>query len=58
LEEILFKISDYYDTEIDATIRGLASVIEPIMIVLIGSVVGLIVVSLYLPIFNLVNVIQ
>jgi type IV pilus assembly protein PilC len=58
LEEILFKISDYYDTEIDATIRGLASVIEPLMIVVIGSVVGLIVVSLYLPIFNLVNVIQ
>ncbi len=58
LEEILFKISDYYDAEIDATIRGLASVIEPMMIVLIGGLVGTIVVSLYLPIFNLVNVIR
>ncbi|OGK10178.1 MAG: hypothetical protein A2Y63_00640 [Candidatus Riflebacteria bacterium RBG_13_59_9] len=58
LEEILFKISDYYDTEIDATIRGLASVIEPMMIVIIGCVVGTIVISLYLPIFNLVNVIK
>ena len=58
LEDILFKISDYYDQEIDATIRGLASIIEPIMIVIIGAIVGTIVVSLYLPIFNLVNVIK
>ncbi len=58
LEEILYKISDYYDQEIDATIRGLASIIEPLMIIIIGAVVGTIVVSLYLPIFNLVNVIR
>jgi len=58
LEDILFKLSDYYDQEIDATIRGLASVIEPVMILLIGAVVGTIVVSLYLPIFNLVNVVR
>ena len=58
LEEILFKLSDYYDDEIDATIRALASLIEPIMIVIIGGVVGLIVISLYLPIFNLVNVVR
>ena len=47
-----------YDNEIDATIRALASLIEPLMIVIIGGVVGVIVVSLYLPIFNLVNVIK
>jgi len=58
LEEILFKISDYFDAEIDATIRGLASVIEPMMIIVIGGLVGTIVISLYLPIFNLVNVIK
>lgn len=58
LEEILFKISDYYDAEIDATVRGMASIIEPMMIILIGALVGTIVVSLYLPIFNLVNVIK
>jgi len=58
LEEILYKIADYYDDEIDTTIRSLASLIEPIMIIVIGSLVGVIVVSLYLPIFNLVNVIQ
>ena len=58
LEEILFKISDYYDAEIDATVRGMASIIEPMMIILIGALVGTIVISLYLPIFNLVNVIK
>jgi type IV pilus assembly protein PilC len=58
LEEILFKISDYYDDEIDATIRAMASLIEPMMIVIIGGIVGVIVVALYLPIFNLVNIVK
>jgi len=58
LEEMLYKLSDYYDVEIDATIRALASLIEPILIVVIGAIIGVIVVSLYLPIFNLVNIIN
>jgi type IV pilus assembly protein PilC len=58
LEEMLYKLSDYYDVEIDATIRALASLIEPILIVCIGCIIGIIVVSLYLPIFNLVNIIN
>jgi type IV pilus assembly protein PilC len=58
LEEILFKLSDYYDDEIDSTIRAMASLIEPVMIILIGAVVGTIVISLYLPIFKLVEVIK
>lgn len=58
LEQMLYKLSDYYDVEIDATIRGLASLIEPLLIVIIGCIVGIIVISLYLPIFNLVNIIK
>jgi type IV pilus assembly protein PilC len=58
LEEMLYKLSDYYDVEIDATIRALASLIEPILIIVVGGIIGVIVVSLYLPIFNLVNIIQ
>jgi len=58
LEEILNKLSDYYDSEIDSTIRALASMIEPVMIMVIGALIGVIVVGLYLPIFNLVNVIK
>jgi len=58
LELMLYKLSDYYDTEIDATINGLASLIEPLLIIIIGGLVGVIVISLYLPIFNLVNIIK
>ncbi|MFH1514775.1 MAG: type II secretion system F family protein, partial [bacterium] len=58
LEEMLEKLADFYDIEIDATIRGLASLIEPLLIVIIGGIIGTIVISLYLPIFNLVNIIK
>jgi len=58
LEEMLEKLSDYYDIEIDTTIRGMASLIEPLLIVIIGGIIGTIVISLYLPIFNLVNIIK
>ena len=58
LEEILNKLSDYYDSEIDATIRSLASMIEPLLIIVIGAIVGVIVVGLYLPIFKLIDVIK
>ena len=58
LEEMLEKLSDFYDVEIDATINGLASLIEPLLIVIIGGIIGTIVISLYLPIFNLVNIIK
>jgi type IV pilus assembly protein PilC len=58
LEEILFKLSDFYDSEIDATIGAMASLVEPLLIMLVGAVIGVIVVALYLPIFNLVDVIK
>lgn len=58
LEEMLYKLSDYYDIEIDSTVRALASIIEPILVIMVGCLVGTVVVGLYLPIFNLVNVIQ
>jgi type IV pilus assembly protein PilC len=57
LEEMLEKLSDYYDVEVDATISAMASLIEPALIIVIGAMVGTIVVGLYLPIFNLVNVV-
>ncbi len=55
LEDMLYKIADFYDMEIDATIKGLASLIEPILILVVGAVVGTIVVALYLPIFHIVD---
>jgi type IV pilus assembly protein PilC len=55
LEDMLYKLADFYDIEIDATIKGLASLIEPAMILIIGAIVGVIVVALYLPIFTIVD---
>ncbi len=53
LETMLMKISDFYDSEVRATVDGLTSLIEPILIALMGVVVGSIVVALFLPILQL-----
>ncbi len=50
---MLMKISDFYDSEVRATVDGLTSLIEPILIALMGVVVGSIVVALFLPILQL-----
>jgi len=42
VSEMLDKIADFYDTEVDATIKGLTSMIEPLMIMFVGSIVGVI----------------
>ena len=55
LESMLHKVADFYDEEIDATVEQLASLIEPIMIMVIGGIVGVIVVALYLPVFSIVD---
>ena len=52
LELMLHKISDFYDQEVDATTKQLASLIEPLMIVTIGAIVGGMIVALYMPIFS------
>jgi type IV pilus assembly protein PilC len=53
LEHMLSKIADFYETEVDAKVKALTSLIEPLMIVFVGGVVGFIVISMYLPIFSL-----
>ncbi len=53
LEHMLAKIADFYETEVDAKVKALTSLIEPLMIVFVGGVVGFIVISMYLPIFSL-----
>jgi type IV pilus assembly protein PilC len=53
LENMLGKIADFYETEVDAKIKALTSLIEPLMIVFVGGVVGFIVIAMYLPIFSL-----
>lgn len=53
LENMLAKVADFYETEVDAKIKALTSLIEPLMIVFVGGMVGFIVISMYLPIFSL-----
>ena len=58
LDEMLSKIADFYDEEVDAAVGTLLSLMEPIMIVVLGVVVGGMVVAMYLPIFDMVNAVQ
>jgi len=58
LDEMLTKIADFYDDEVDAAVSGLLSLLEPVMIVFLGVVVGGMVVAMYLPIFDMINVAQ
>lgn len=58
VDVMLEKISDFYDEEIDATLTGLTALIEPLLIVFLGVVVGSIVICMFLPIFKLNEIVQ
>src|SRR5688500_1475593 len=58
LDEMLSKIADFYDDEVDAAVGGLLSLLEPIMIVFLGFAVGGMIMAMYLPIFDMVNAVQ
>jgi len=58
LDEMLSKIADFYDEEVDAAVSNLLSLLEPVMIVFLGVVVGGMVVAMYLPIFDMINAVQ
>jgi type IV pilus assembly protein PilC len=58
METMLLKIADFYEAEVDAKVKALTSLLEPLMIIFVGSVVGFIVISMYLPIFSLYNKIR
>lgn len=57
LDDMLGQVAKLYEDEVDIMVEGLTSVIEPILIVFIGLILGVIIVALYLPIFEMVNVI-
>jgi type IV pilus assembly protein PilC len=58
LDAMLAKIADFYDDEVDTAVNTLTSLLEPIMIVFLGGIVGALVVAMYLPIFKLVTLIK
>ena len=58
LDEMLTKIADFYDEEVDAAVDAMLSAMEPIMIVVLGVVVGGMIVAMYLPIFDMINTVK
>jgi type IV pilus assembly protein PilC len=58
LEKMLGKIADFYEDEVDASIQALTSIIEPIMMIGVGVMVGIIVISMYLPMFKMLQLVH
>ncbi len=58
LDTMLVKIADYYEDEVDLIVNNLLSILEPVMMVILGVVVGGIVISMYLPLFKLIQVLS
>ncbi len=58
LDEMLDKIADFYDQEVEATVDALTSLIEPLLIMVMGVCVGGMIISLYLPMFNIIKLIK
>jgi type IV pilus assembly protein PilC len=58
LEQTLSKVADFYEDEVDAAVKSLTSVLEPVMIIVIGGIVGFVVISMYLPMFKVYDTIK
>ena len=58
LDTLLEKIAEFYDQEVEATVNALTSLLEPLLIVVLGGVVGTMVIALYLPMFNIIKLIK
>ena len=58
LDTMLSKIADFYEDQVDASVKALTSILEPIMIVIVGAIVGFIVISMYLPLFKVYDQIK
>jgi type IV pilus assembly protein PilC len=58
LDAMLAKVADFYEDQVEASVKALTSILEPIMIIVIGSIVGFIVVSMYMPMFTVYNHIE
>jgi type IV pilus assembly protein PilC len=57
LDSMLLKVADYYEKELDSKVETLSTIIEPVLILFLGLIVGAILISMYLPMFDLVNVV-
>jgi type IV pilus assembly protein PilC len=55
---MLINVAKFYDEEVDRTVEKLTAIIEPLMMVFIGLTVGTMIIAMYLPIFNMINLIR
>ena len=55
---MLSKIADFYEDEVDSAISTLTSIIEPLMMIMVGAMVGVIIISMYLPMFKLLSLVK
>src|SRR3954452_11674660 len=58
LDTMLTKVADFYETEVDAAVKAITSILEPAMIIVVGGMVGFIVISMYLPLFKVYDQIK
>ncbi|HLZ47501.1 MAG TPA: type II secretion system F family protein, partial [Candidatus Limnocylindria bacterium] len=58
LEKMLTKIADFYEDEVDAAVGALTATIEPLMMIGVGCMVGLIIISMYLPMFKMLQLVK
>jgi type IV pilus assembly protein PilC len=58
LETMLSKVADFYEEQVEAAVKALTSILEPVMIVIVGSIVGFIVIAMYLPMFKVYDQIK
>jgi type IV pilus assembly protein PilC len=58
LERMLDKIADFYEDEVDTSIAALTSIVEPLMMIGVGAIVGVIIIAMYLPMFKLLELVQ
>jgi type IV pilus assembly protein PilC len=58
LEKMLGKIADFYEDEVDSAINSLTSIVEPLMMILVGCMVGVIVIAMYLPMFKMLSLVK
>jgi type IV pilus assembly protein PilC len=58
LDSMLAKIADFYEDEVEAAVKALTSILEPIMIIVVGGIVGFVVIAMYLPLFKVYDQIR
>ena len=58
VDRMLHKLADFYDDEVSTSLKSLTSIIEPVMMIVVGAIVGAVVIAMYLPLFNIFELVQ